>query len=191
MFPQGEGTTCTLHAHHDDALKLPLQQSSCVRAGAVSSIHCYRTCLKSLSPEPGLSLFATMEKMRLQIHEAFQQYKRDNSGACHLGLERYLEVAVICLYDHNVKHDFAKRIRELSERLDELAFDDILDRATERDVDAILHLSLRYVSCLSLVPTTVLHASKVPRRERDTRALPEHRGRALVHRLPDRRRLQT
>ena len=85
-----------------------------------------------------------MEQLRVEIHEAFQRYQRDNGTKCHEGLGRYVETLVVCLFNYTVKHDYAKRARELSARLDELTFDDILERASAQNVDAILHLSLRY-----------------------------------------------
>ncbi|KAI0364545.1 hypothetical protein BV20DRAFT_830292 [Pilatotrama ljubarskyi] len=81
-----------------------------------------------------------------KIQTSVNAYGIDKDLPFFKNMERYISVKISCLYDYHIDHDFPKFARECSQYLTEWQGERIVERATQRDPEAILDMALRYLS---------------------------------------------
>ncbi|RPD57260.1 hypothetical protein L226DRAFT_510963 [Lentinus tigrinus ALCF2SS1-7] len=83
-----------------------------------------------------------MEKIRTSVN----LHKLDKDVPFYDNMEKYISTKISCLSSYRVEHDFQKEVREASAYLTKWQAPALLERANNRDADAILELAIRYLS---------------------------------------------
>lgn len=67
----------------------------------------------------------------------------DGDKPFYKNMEKYIAAQISCLWDYHVKHDLAQVSQNASQHLTEWAGERIIERATNKDPEAIIDMAIR------------------------------------------------